>query len=289
MFADFSVVEQLEDSGTLVVLGGGGPVELTDDGLFDGMGGFGTLELGEFGRVALGDVNADGLADFGVFGDKFGEAFLRVVFGKPDTMNVFRSDIQMGLGGFEIAFADDYVLGAWLGENAVAGEDFDGDGETDLVFTASSKDKPEIVVMRGGPGPPGITLAELKDAGRIRTIDGPSGLGSGLAFVPDVSQDQRAELLIGSSWEMPNAVYLVFGTAETEPMELEALLSSGGALRFVLDDPAPFGSAIPVHAAELTGDGIVDLVIGAPTSSPGGIESAGRLFVISGAALPSLF
>lgn len=282
---DFIIVEGLDGTiGTMLIHGGGPPAQLTDDDVYYfGIGGFGCVDLGYSARLSLGDINADGLDDFAVFGD----TSVRVVFGKVATNAANLGDIQMGVGGYEIDFADGYVFDNDVGRAADARHDFGGDGLLDLVFSAPwTEDEPQIVVVRGGLGPSATSFADLKAMGWIRTIHGECNLGRGLAFVPDLNQDQRAELWIGRPWGDMSAVYLVPGASEAGPMELPSLVESGRALRFVLDEPAELGEF--VHVAELTGDGVADLIVGVPTASPQGRPNAGRVFVLSGAAIASL-
>lgn len=157
----------------------------------------------------------------------------------------------------------------WFGEVVEAVPDVDGDGLQDLAVGASN--------IYGSDGFNGFVRIYSSASGAlIQELQAPSSFpftyfGRSLAGVQDLNGDGRGELLIGSP----------YGNA--------AAVNSGvdGALLFNLVPPAVqsgmrFGYA--VHAgADVNGDGLVDLLVGAPNENYGGNLNKGRAYLFSGA------
>jgi hypothetical protein len=141
----------------------------------------------------------------------------------------------------------------------------------------------------------------------LDTLDGSDGFaingeaasdrsGYSLSGAGDVNGDGIDDLIIGaygSDAGGPNAgrSYLVFGSNNgfPNPLELSSLDGSNG---FVLDGEAGshFSGRGVSDAGDINGDGIDDLLIGAPYASPNGPRS-GRGYVVFGSdqGLPSAF
>jgi hypothetical protein len=174
----------------------------------------------------------------------------------------------------------DHQVGVFqlFGESMAAG-DVNGDGFTDLVvgaprdnFVPQHPSPGSIVLLTGGPG--GVSAARHQTTTE-RTFDSHwrngDHFGTALA-VARVTGDRFADVIVGAPREHvagnagAGAVYLLRGSAHG--------IASQNAQRFTLSSPnvpgaaskdAAFGSA--VFAARLTGDGHVDVAIGAPGSN----------------------
>jgi hypothetical protein len=168
----------------------------------------------------------------------------------------------------------------------VASADFDGDGIDDLFLGApearnNGNQSGSIYLFRGG-----ATLGSGSAASAQARLDGEAPgdrLGQVLAL-GDASGDGRADLLAGApQHDVPASncgrAYLLRGgplASGTVSFRAHTILTaenSGGDL---------FGTGVSV--TDLDGDGLGDLLVGAPSSNGGGTDS-GRAYVFLGAAL----
>ena len=77
--------------------------------------------------------------------------------------------------------------------------------------------------------------------------------------------------------------YVVFGKTSSEAVDLTSIAAGGGA-GFVIQGQGPFdasGSSVS-SAGDMNGDGLADLLIGAPRSDPAAGVDAGRSDVVFG-------
>ncbi|MEQ1504146.1 MAG: FG-GAP repeat protein [Myxococcota bacterium] len=162
------------------------------------------------------------------------------------------------------------------GSTLARGEDLDGDGLGDLYLGAG--------VANGRRGQ-GSVLVD-KDGGLVSDayarFDGDDGDGLGSAAeIADLDGDGSADLAIGIPrypFDRPGAVAVFRGpvVAGVHTVADADLVFHGG------DRPDGFGGALV--AAEVDGDGVMDLVVGAPRDPTGG-EDAGGVHLFLGAAL----
>lgn len=234
----------------------------------------------------MGDVNNDMLAD--ALGIGFGGTTLVGAYGKQDTLSVPFADLKSGLAGFVIDASTDYDELSDLGSGGATLGDFDGDGFDDIVLLARGAPSDRRVVMLRGANPwPLPTFDAFRDAGRLRHIidtDRPIEV----AFVPDLNGDGRAELLLGDVDHGGGAAFLVFGSETADPVSVDTLATTQTGVRFFNSATKSISFGWGVQAHDLTGDGVVDLLIGENRASPQGRPDAGRIYVIDGAALKAL-
>ncbi len=78
--------------------------------------------------------------------------------------------------------------------------------------------------------------------------------------------------------------YVVFGKADTTPVNLSDVAAGTGG--FVINgiDPGDFSGFSVSGAGDVNGDGLADVIVGADLADPGGNLSAGESYVVFGKA-----
>ena len=315
--APFADVQALTDAGQAYVIYGsdqGFPASI-DVTELDGQNGFRLLGVDDDGNIGLrvseaGDINDDGIADF-VIGamhgspggiQEAGSAY--VVFGTAVPFPaVFDLALLDGSNGFAI---HGFEILSFSGRAKDAG-DINGDGIDDLVIGAGAS-SPNGKMNAGtgyvlfGSNQPWPAIFELS------SIDGTNGFGfngatavdvaaTGINGGGDLNADGFADVLVGvpgddTNGEEAGAVYVIFGSDQPFPASME-LIDVPGVNGFAIYGIAP-GDGLGLTVAggsDLDGDGIDDLVVGAPLADPGGASAAGEVYLISGSdqGFPAVF
>jgi flagellin-like hook-associated protein FlgL len=287
----------------------GTAVELSD--VAAGTGGFviNGIESGDnSGRSVsnAGDVNGDGLDDLIIgsyFADQngvFDAGESHVVFGKTDGTAVELSDVTAGTGGFVINGIDAHDVSGSSVSNA---GDVNGDGLDDLIVGAhgadpngNSKAGESYVVFGKTDG----TAVELSDvtAGTggfvINGIDADdySGYFSAVSNAGDVNGDGLEDLIVGAHLADPSNAYysnssagesyVVFGKTDGTAVELsDVTAGTGGFVINGIDAYDKSGSSVS-NAGDVNGDGLDDVIVGAPSADPNGNSAAGESYVVFG-------
>lgn len=267
------------------------------------------MDSGDFGEglpsVSHGDFNGDGLADI-LIGAPFadgpdnsrdgaGEAY--VIFGSPDLPeSLDLADAQQGVSIFGGAEGD--ALGF-----SVLGGDVNGDGIDDVMVGAPGAtgtedprtDQGEVYIFFGSTDFGGtLDIADAPESVRITGAEGFSRLGHAIA-AGDVNGDGTDDIVLGGPFagrepgtppgsprtEVGEA-YVIFGGPD-----LEGYVSIiSGQQDFTISGAQQFGQfGAAVAAADLNGDEIDDIVVGASQSDgpEGAPEAAGTVYVFLGA------
>ncbi|MBF0098960.1 MAG: FG-GAP repeat protein [Magnetococcales bacterium] len=274
--------------------------------LLQGQVGFrisGTATDDWFGRgiSAAGDVNGDGWDDL-IVGAAYadpnaisaaGSAY--VIFGNSTG---FSADFPLssldGINGFRLdgVAADDRT-----GRSVSTAGDMNGDGFADLLIGAQRADVNGtdsgacyVVFGKSSSFAPSLELAALDGSSGFR-IDGMAAgdkFGFSANGAGDVNGDGLDDLIIGAKYADPNGVnaagtsYVLFGktTAFSSTVALSTLTGSNGFQLQESEADARSGYSVS-SAGDVNGDGLDDLLVGAPNANVNG-SGSGTVYVVFG-------
>ena len=241
------------------------------------------------GVHALGDVNSDGYADFGVseadcgpLGGTYEAGCVYVYTGGASPASSLDDDDATMVFQGEHGNYDDFGVDP----GSVAADDWDGDGLHDLAVGAPGHDRTAsnqgaAYVVDGPLSAYSGTTVSVDDAAWLDLLGDASSdaFGSGVASVGDWNGDGYAELAVtapASSDEAAGggAVYVYFGAATGWSSRAWA----EDADLIVAGDSAGMAVGQSVAGGDFDGDGDADLAIGAEGSG-----YAGAVLVVEGA------
>lgn len=253
-----------------------------------------------YSLAGAGDVNRDGLADL-LLGASDGAiragrtAVAYVVFGKLDSGAVDLANLGGRGYRIELAASDEPYRMRWGGGSVTGLGDVNGDGRSETVVTFSGRSSGAAVVF-GKDGAEPIDVDALGEGGFVI-----QGAVSEVEGMGDANGDGRPELLLvdpraGSSPlaipssvlslrplippPTPGAVYVVFGRAATTPVDLAALGPAGRRIDGSVVGPDEL--SIAAGAGDVNGDGLEDVVAGAPFGN-NDCRRSGSAYIIFGA------
>lgn len=269
---------------------------------------------GTVGRSAgtAGDVNGDGIADLIIGSDyannEAGASY--VVFGHTDPwVTPFSLSSLNGSNGFELRGV---TAGDWSGFSVGAAGDVDGDGAADLIigaFGANNQAGASYVVfgvpVSPSPSPTPSCAASFSSAiVELDCLNGQNGfeltgmvvnsMGQSVGTAGDVNGDGIADFIIGAPGVYNGAPYngssyVIFGHTNLwkTPFDLSTLNGINGFTLIGVEGLGNTGDAAGYSvgaAGDVNGDGIDDLIIGAPNvrNSLGG--NAGATYIVFGHA-----
>ncbi|MDP3549336.1 MAG: cadherin-like domain-containing protein [Novosphingobium sp.] len=247
---------------------------------------------------SAGDTNGDGFADL-IVGAPYGGAYAGkayVVFGKAGAT---RATIDLT----SLAASDGFSIqgdatGDQAGFSVSSAGDINGDGFADVIVGAPTGDnggthagEAYVIFGKAGATRTNIDLTTLT-AGEGFIIQGDAAgdqAGRTVSSAGDINGDGIADLIVGASGgddggSDAGEAYVIFGKAAATRanIDLSALSASDGFViqGNVAGDQAGFSVS---SAGDINGDGIADLIVGAPLGDNGAVD-AGDAYVIIGKA-----
>ncbi|MFO1352139.1 MAG: integrin alpha [Gammaproteobacteria bacterium] len=273
-------------------LGAGGTLELS---ALNGLNGFKINGVAASDNVGfavsnLGDVNGDGVADLligapGADPNSSYSGASYVVFGKPNlgAGGTLELSALNGANGFRINGAASDNVGFAVSNLG----DVNGDGVADLLIGAPGADPNSsysgasyVVFGKPNLGAGGtLELSALNGANgfKLNGVASNDSTARAVSGLGDVNGDGRADLLIGALFASPNgggsgASYVVFGKPSLGAGGTLELSTLNGANGFKLNGVAisDYSGFAVSGLGDVNGDGVADLIIGAPGASPHG-------------------
>lgn len=245
--------------------------------------------------AGIGDFNGDGVDDIAVGapwyvanGQNAGRCY--VVFGTTEIKNLdLRKLTEYGLG---------FVInGEGLDDQAchsIAGlADLNGDGRSELIIgapRAGANHGGRVYVVFGQPNAGSLNLSDMEGEGGGFVIDSESPndeLGWAVGPAGDVNGDEWPDILVTARQGHDPLVgptgraYIILGSGDPTNVSLsDVVVGSGGFAVFGEELTGHLGASA-AGALDVNGDGLDDVILGAPSVDIGGTNT-GRVYVIFG-------
>ena len=264
-----------------------------------------------FSISIVGDINGDGTDDFAIGApgtdrgsiESAGGAY--VIFGNDAGFpNPFDPASIDGNNGFFLQGDEEY---SFAGVDISQAGDVNGDGIDDLIIGASGS-SPNDSSYAGKAYVLFGDNAGFPDTLGLETLNGTNGFamnginifadaGSAVSNAGDINGDGVDDIIIGARYAPRDTLvdvgeaYVVFGSTSgfTSPIELSSLDGTNGFTILGESEDAYTGSSVST-AGDINGDGMDDIIIGAPNALSDTTHS-GAAYVIFGtnAGFPSSF
>jgi hypothetical protein len=182
--------------------------------------------------------------------------------------------VRSGSDGALLYEFDGSASGDYLGRGIAGIGDLDGDGVPDLLLGAPN-------ASPGGRAQAGLVQVRSGATGEIlRQIEGAEAnafFGQAIAHLGDIDGDGVEDFAVAAPSASPAGMQ--------DAGSVFVYSGASGQLLYRWDGPEGFGAfgSTIAGGGDVDGDGVPDVIVGAPGSSPGGVPVAGSAFVFSGA------
>ena len=241
------------------------------------------------------DINGDGYDDILIgapdasVGGKQGIGQVYVVWGRPTFPPVLALSSLNGSNGFVITGVAPETS---TGKVVRAAGDLNKDGYGDFLLSAGtflsgrSLDSGTVYVVLGQKTYPAqLSLTGLNGVNgfRIEGIADGDNAGRSAAAAQDVNGDGHGDLIIGAPYAAGHKgeAYIVFGRASFPAVVNLKDLNGQTGVRLI-GDQANGEAGTAVGAADVNGDGLQDVLVGASLAGAGSARFAGMTYVIFG-------
>jgi hypothetical protein len=240
--------------------------------------------------ASAGDVNGDGIDDLIVGApaaiSHTGQSY--VIFGSKNSWSSPISFLSLnGNNGFTI---DGISTDDQVGLSVSGAGDVNGDGIDDLIvganFASSAAGRSYVIFGSKNRWTSPLSLSSLNgnNGFTINGINAGDQIGYSVAKAGDINGDGIGDLIVGApdASNLAGQTYVVFGSKS--PWSSSFSLSSlNGINGFILNDVSNSASGYSVASAgDVNGDGIGDLIVGAPGPQPPTNTSSVQTYVVFG-------